>query len=118
MDAMKKAIMKRRMMLAGDIDMDEMKDADMNPDEGSMDDLEIARKKEGMDGLAPDIADRPEGNSGDVEMEIEMEKQEPEGMDDRAGMLQSLLSEDDIGKPGIKGKTAAKIMEALKKLKG
>jgi hypothetical protein len=118
MDAMKQAIMKRRMKLAGDVDLEEMKDADLNPAEGSTDDLNIARDKQemGEDGLAPDTA--AQGNSGDVEMEIEMEKESPmQGMDDKS-KIESFFAEDDLGKPGIRGKAAAKMMAALKKLKG
>lgn len=118
MDAMKQAIMKRRMKLAGDVDLEEMKDADLNPAEGSTDDLNIAKEKGLMadDGLAPDTGAK--GNMGDIEMEIEMEKPgEAQGMDEKS-KIESFFTADDVGKPGIKGKAANKMMQALKKLKG
>lgn len=117
MDAMKQAIMKRRMKLAGMEDLDQMKDADMNPSEGSQDDLEIAKKEAGMgeDGLAPDVMGEGEDEGGKIEIEAEMEIP-TQGMDEEE-KIKSFLSKDDLGKPGIKGKAAAKMMEALKKLK-
>lgn len=121
MDAMKKAIMKRRMKLAGDgmEDMSEefaeRKDADMNPDEGSEDDLTIARmdKDDADNGLAPET---------EQEESMEAEAQEPEMQGqkspDHASVIEAIMSKDDLGKGGIRGKAAAKMMAALQALKG
>lgn len=118
MDAMKHAIMKRRMKLAGDIDLEDMKDANKNPAEGSLDDLSITESEEekGSDGLAPDIEEGSEPyGMGEIELEVESPNGK-QGMDDKA-KIESFFSQDDLGKPGIKGKAAARMMEALKKLR-
>lgn len=118
MDAMKQAIMKRRMKLAGDVDLEEMKDANKNPAEGSLDDLSISENEAdaASDGLAPDTGAKD--NMGGIEMEIEMEQPgEEQGMDEKS-TIESFFSPDDLNKPGIRGKAANKMMQALKKLKG
>lgn len=116
MDAMKHAIMKRRMKLAGDVDLEDMKDANMNPAEGSLDDLTIAENEadKASDGLAPDIS---ENMSEGPEVEIEMEGMSPEQGMDQKSTIESFFSPDDVGKPGIKGKAANKMLEMLKRIK-
>lgn len=107
--------MKRRMRLSGMEDFDEIKDANMNPAEGSTDDLEIAKKKyaeDKEDGLAPDVGAMD--NSGEVEVEEEKEVASPIQGDDQEERINAFFSKDDVGKPGIKGKAAAKMLAALK----
>lgn len=115
MDAMKKAIMNRRMRLSGMEDFDQIKDANMNPAEGSTDDLEIAKKMDAkQDGLAPETGAMD--NSGEIEVEQEQEVASPIQGDDQEERINSFFSKDDVNKPGIRGKAAAKMLAALKSL--
>ncbi len=126
MDAMKKAIMNRRMKLAGDVDHDEMKDANLNPDEGSQDDLDIARElgdasgsdqeaPPDMDGMAPDTS----GMADDMDQApiVQDEEQMPSGNQASLADYDKMFTKDDVGKPGIRGKAAAKMMAAMQAMK-
>lgn len=128
MDAMKKAIMNRRMKLAGeDIDMDEMKDANLNNNEGSQDDLDIARElgeapgsdqedpTGSTDGMAPDIS--AEASDMDDSPIVQEEEQMPTGNQASLADYDKMFTKDDVGKPGIRGKAAAKMMAAIQAMK-
>ena len=113
MNAMRDAIMKRRMKLAGDVDFNERKDADLNPDEGSNDDLNIQNinSPQSDDGLAPDISAVSQDDDGEMMFEKSKEMPIPQmGDEDK---IDSFFSPDDVGKPGIRGK-AANLMAAAK----
>ena len=126
MDAMRNAISKRRAKLAGDIDFDDMKNANINPDEGSNDDLNIENiisEENDTSGLAPEIS--AASRDGDSEMIFQETQETPDvamgtgndQVEDEEKRISSFFSKDDVGKPGIKGKAAAKMAEALKKFK-
>lgn len=118
MNALRSAIMNRRMKLAGGIDLEEMKDANMNPDEGSQDDLNIQNMKSpenDTDGLAPDISAVAQDDDGEVM--FEKSKEVPMPQHDEEAKINSFFSPDDVGKPGIKGKAAALMAAAKSKFR-
>lgn len=117
MNAMRSAIMNRRMKLAGDVDLMDMKDANMNPDEGSQDDLNIQNMQSpenDTDGLAPDISASAMDDGG-VQFEKSQEMPMPQQNDE--DKINSFFSPDDVGKPGIKGKAAALMAAAKSKFR-
>lgn len=120
MDAMRGAIAKRRAKLAGDIDYDDMKNANVNPDEGSNDDLNIQNiqsQENDADGLAPELAADSMDEAGNMSFSPSMEAPAPEE-EDQESRINKFFSKDDVDKPGIRGKAANKMMAALNKLKG
>lgn len=112
--SLKKAIQNRRMGLLGDLspeEMDERKDANMNPDEGSQDDLSIALDdNEGADG--EDIQQNVDGMAPATTSSREVDQ---EGNMSPGMSIDKFFAKDDVGKPGIRGKAAALMQKAMMK---
>lgn len=120
MDAMKKAIQKRRMNRLSDMEMEKMMSDDMGA-EGSMDELAMADKEKSTS-LAPETEASMEMENEDAEhmdkmamMDDMKEDKQDLSEDEQMMMMAKLYNKDDMGKPGIRGKAEALMRKAMGK---
>lgn len=132
MNSLKTAIMKKRANLVGMEDHDPMmKNADLNYDEGSQDQLDIHNILHGKDEegspeeelgeSASEEAseDSPDGLAPDIENEG-LKYDQAKNMTDkpvpmRDELMGHMFNKDDMGKPGLRGKVAARVQQGMKK---
>lgn len=115
--SLKKAIMNRRMSILNDPEEMEMrKDANLNPDEGSQDDLTIAIAKgdegspeeEGMETAADEAVEDGDRGLAPATSPDKASSDQPE-----ESIAHKLFVKSDEGRPGIRGKVAAKMKAAM-----
>lgn len=112
LEILKKAIMNKRMKKSPEIELE------IEQGEGS--EMQDAEKERDAQGLAPEVEmevePREEGLYDEKKPELKAEL-ELGSADVDSGILSKLFQEDDLGKPGINGKVAAKMKAAMDMMK-